>query len=205
MGNYKHIAEDDKFWIDLGARIKMERKLAGLNQADLMEAMGRAPGSFRVLGKWEHGTAKPQFSDMVELCRVFDCELGYLLGEYDCKTRTATDIHAETGLSEKAIQRLRLLNEGAFKRYLDIISLLINEAEETGGVYSGETTVLNEIVGYLNTIITEETVCVSSGYGNLREIQSKDIEDLGLLRVQIELKRLKNWWRGDDIGKHPKK
>lgn len=205
MGNYEHISESKQFWIDVGARIRKERKLAGLNQSDLMAAMGRSPNSYRVLGDWENARVKPQFSDMAELCRVLGCELGYLLGEYDCKTRTATDIHAETGLSEKAIQRLRLLNEGAFKRYLDIISLLINEGEETGIMYSGETTVLNEIVSYLDTIITEETVRISSGHGNPWEVQSKDIEDLGLLRIQIELKRLKNWWRGDDIGKYPKK
>ena len=47
----------------------------------------------------------PQFEDMLKMCEVFDCELGYLLGEFDCKTREATDIQAKTGLSEKAIKK----------------------------------------------------------------------------------------------------
>lgn len=38
----------------------------------------------------------PQFEDMLKMCEVFDCELGYLLGEFNCKTREATDIQAKT-------------------------------------------------------------------------------------------------------------
>lgn len=44
------------------------------------------------------------------MCDLFNCELGYLLGEYNCKTRATTDIQAATGLSERAIDRLQ--NEG---------------------------------------------------------------------------------------------
>ena len=46
----------------------------------------------------------------MELCNIFNCEIGYLLCEYDCKTRAATDIVKETGLSEKSIDILKKAN-----------------------------------------------------------------------------------------------
>jgi Helix-turn-helix. len=112
MRNIKHTNKQD--WLKkIGANIKRERELAKLSQSQLMERIGRSAESYRVLGRWEKGTAEPQFSDMLALCIVFDCELGYLLGEHDCKTQAATDVQKETGLSESAIRVLsRRLEEG---------------------------------------------------------------------------------------------
>lgn len=38
-------------------------------------------------------------------------ELGYLLCEHDCKTKSSTDIHQITGLSEKSIEILKQWNK----------------------------------------------------------------------------------------------
>ena len=40
------------------------------------------------------------------LCKIFRCELGYLLCEFDDKTKQITDIQLVTGLSDTAIRRL---------------------------------------------------------------------------------------------------
>ena len=47
------------------------------------------------------------------MCDLFGCEIGYLLCDYDCKTRTATDIQKETGLSEAAIARIGSSTSGS--------------------------------------------------------------------------------------------
>ena len=108
MGNFKHTIRYD--WKRIGQRIKKERDAAKLSQSQLMDKIGRSPESYRVLSRWEKGTAKPEFRDMVELCNVFDCELGYLLCEYECKTRETTDIQEATGLLETAIEKLNQMS-----------------------------------------------------------------------------------------------
>ena len=110
MGKYKHKNENDYNWERIGQRIKEERKDANLTQQELMAKIGRSGESYRELGKWENGKAKPQLSDILELCKVFDCEIGYLLCEYSCKSKIATDIQDVTGLSEEAIKKLKMLN-----------------------------------------------------------------------------------------------
>lgn len=62
------------------------------------------------LSRYENGHAIPPIDTLLRMCELFNCELGYLLGEYDTKTRIAADIHAETGLSESSISVLREIN-----------------------------------------------------------------------------------------------
>lgn len=92
----------------IGERIKQERKAAGLSQDELGE---RLTYKRQTIAKWEKGESFPELRDMLQMCNLFGCELGYLLCEYDCKTREATDIQEVTGLSELAIKILRAFNE----------------------------------------------------------------------------------------------
>jgi DNA-binding Xre family transcriptional regulator len=74
-----------------------------------MDELADKVGTTRqTISKLENGkSVETTLNTLLNLCSVFDCELGYLLGEYDCKTRTATDIQKETGLSEKSIDILK--------------------------------------------------------------------------------------------------
>lgn len=87
----------------IGNRIKQERNNAKKSQDELGDYIGVTR---QTVAKWEHGKDLPQLSDLLRLCNLFDCEIGYLLCEYDCKTKVATDIKKETGLTEKAISGL---------------------------------------------------------------------------------------------------
>lgn len=93
--------------ITIARRIKAEREALGLSK----EALGEMLNVNRnTITAWERQDDKgryPPLGDLARMCKLFNCELDYLLGEYNCKTRAATDIQAETGLSEKAIGRLR--------------------------------------------------------------------------------------------------
>lgn len=68
---------------------------------------------YQTVSKWESGNTSPSLEKLLILCKLYGCDLGYFIGEYDCKTRKNTDIKAETGLSENAIKQLRA--DKAFK------------------------------------------------------------------------------------------
>lgn len=88
--------------VAIGSRIGEERKAIGWS----MEAVATHIGTTRQsISKWENGQGEPTVYDLLRLCNLFDCDLGYLLCEegYSCKTRKATDIKAATGLSEYSI------------------------------------------------------------------------------------------------------
>ena len=105
----------------IGERIREQRKKAGYAIAekflDAIKEHGYSVGRNRLLDI-EKGC--PQgfdlslnlISAMIDVFREkedTECEMGYLLCEYDLPTRANTDIHAETGLSDEAINTLKEL------------------------------------------------------------------------------------------------
>lgn len=58
------------------------------------------------ISKLEQGKGITDLRVLIKICNFFNCELGYLLCEYDCKARDSVDIGAITGLSEEAIKIL---------------------------------------------------------------------------------------------------
>lgn len=98
--------------VTIGERIKTARckpfnGSAGYSQGSLAVALGLDSTSRTTIRKWERGEVLPPLEHLLKMCELFGCELGYLLGEFDLPTKTATDIHQETGLSLKAIEQLR--------------------------------------------------------------------------------------------------
>lgn len=98
---------------NIGSIIKKERKELGMNQEALATALNIS--ARQTIAKWENGTAIPQLEDMLNMCNLFDCELGYLLGEHELKTQAATDIHKQTGLSAEAIEYLQFAHSEAHR------------------------------------------------------------------------------------------
>lgn len=96
-----------------GKRIKAERTEAGYSQADLAEALLLSRDSRQTVSNWENGRTLPSLDILLAMCDLFECEIGYLLGEegYEGKTRVVTDVHKITGLSHKAIENVCLLKE----------------------------------------------------------------------------------------------
>ena len=82
-----------------------ERKRLGLTQKELGEKIGLVG---KQISAYEKGKPTPPIDVMFKLCEVFDCELGYLLGEpgYTEKTALRTAVHDLTGLSDKAIDNI---------------------------------------------------------------------------------------------------
>lgn len=95
----------------IGERIRQERKAQTNSKGKPMtqdDIAARYHVKRSTVSKWESGETMPNFQTMLDMCKDFDCELGYLLceGGYENKTRTATDICEATGLSEEAVKKL---------------------------------------------------------------------------------------------------
>lgn len=96
---------------EIGLRIRTERKAAGFkSQDDLIDCLRNKYGysiSRNTLSAIEKGKTNHYDVELLaDLCELFNCEMGYLLCEYECKTGRNTDISAATGLSEEAIEKL---------------------------------------------------------------------------------------------------
>lgn len=85
--------------------------------------------SRQTIAKWENGETLPNLETFFNMCKLFKCELGYLLCEYDCKTKAATDIYALTGLSENAINKLITINNTDITEIIATLSKIIEHDE----------------------------------------------------------------------------
>lgn len=63
------------------------------------------------ISKWKTGTSSPRIETLMTICNECGCDLDYLLGKSDTFRSENNDIHRETGLSEEAIEKLRLYGE----------------------------------------------------------------------------------------------
>ena len=94
----------------IGTRIAELRKSAGEKQEDLAEVLGCNRGS---LANYETGKRTPDVETIIKIAQHYGTTTDYILGVTDNKTvHTTLQAVAEyTGLSDKAITVLRLLNE----------------------------------------------------------------------------------------------
>lgn len=94
-------------FLEISKRIRQERKKLGLSQDELCEKIHI---SRNTLSDYEVGKnlkiSNMSLETLLELCRVFKCDVGYLLGEYKERRHTAADICAVTGLSETSVEVL---------------------------------------------------------------------------------------------------
>ena len=70
------------------------------------------------VNSWANGRDLVPFDILLRMCDsdIFNCELGYLLGEHEGKTRAATDIVKETSLTEEAVEILQKYKNSASNR-----------------------------------------------------------------------------------------
>lgn len=95
--------------IDVGRRIKEERLKNGYKRQD--DLCGELHIGRNTLSAWENGKANLELHDLMKLCELFDCEVGYLMCEYDTPYRVQSDISEQTQLSVKAIQNIMKLRD----------------------------------------------------------------------------------------------
>jgi transcriptional regulator with XRE-family HTH domain len=99
---------------NIGQRLTDARKKAELSRKDLCDAVNQlAENDGRAfflneatLKQWEYGNNQINIEWLPYLCTALRCDIGYIFGDYECRTRIATDIREETGLSELAVTNL---------------------------------------------------------------------------------------------------
>ena len=86
----------------IGQRIKTQRIVLGLTQEKLADQINC---SSKTIVNYESGQLIP-LEKMLKLCDVLQCDMGYLLGEYEAPTRTIADVQSALELSNKTIEKL---------------------------------------------------------------------------------------------------
>lgn len=178
----------------IGDRIRTERaKLNSLSnsgkekpmtQSDLANELGVTR---QTVAKWERGDDMPSLSKCLELCNLFNCELGYLLCEYNCKTRMATDINRVTGLKEEAIEFLKQ------RKPLFECSAINEIITYDGGI----------IISIIYDYLFHKTNDIEIEVGNNVIINGDNIADAFLLQIVSELRSLRKKINGgQNNGKH---
>ena len=118
----------------IGERIRRYRKehpvsQEKLSQEKLIEKMStKAKMGRNTLSKLENGDetafSAVTMAQLDALCAALDCSIGYLLGEYSCRTYDIQFIHDKTGLPEDVIERL-IFNKTHNQRYIEGLTFLL--------------------------------------------------------------------------------
>lgn len=90
----------------IGQNIRNCREEMGLTQEKLLELLSMSTSSGAHLRKWENGSSIPAMQYLYKLCEVFHCDFGFLVGDYNTKRRVTEDVCSQTGLSERAAEKL---------------------------------------------------------------------------------------------------
>ena len=86
---------------------KRARKEAGYTQQEFADAFSYV--TIETVRNWEQGRNIPEIDTIEKLCGFFNCDLDYLFGRIDYKTHDHEYICETTGLTEKAVEILKLI------------------------------------------------------------------------------------------------
>lgn len=96
-------------WHIIGERIRTNRKEKRISQETLaiyVKQITTIPITRQTVAGWENGKPIKKLEQLTALCEIFDCDMSYLLCEYDTKHICTQDIISSTGLTEKAVDEL---------------------------------------------------------------------------------------------------
>ena len=117
---------------EIGLRIAKERKKADLTHDELADEIKKLLGirpRQSTISMWEHGKSFPDNIEMIfAMSKIFGCDCGYLLCDYDEKTHDSKDMCNATGLSEESINTLcNLKSWGVEAELTSVIDGLISD------------------------------------------------------------------------------
>ena len=88
------------------------------------------------IGNWESGKSYPTIEELRKLASLFHCDVQYLLGEQECRTREQADMQEVLGLSKKAIENICQLREDNTDMQPDGIAIFaLNKLLESPNIY----------------------------------------------------------------------
>lgn len=144
----------------IGKRIKEERKLAQLTQIELADKLTEMiyPNGDKIISQstvasWEIGKTIPPLNRLVALSTIFKCDIGYLLCDYDERTKDSSNICKITGLAESSVHELTTLTMFGDNDVQNVIDILINDnvytnIDQTGTAYRSVLNLLHFFFNY---------------------------------------------------------
>ncbi len=205
----------------IGATIKKERERKGLTinglADEICKILGTRPAQSTIT-MWELGQSFPKNIEMIfALARIFECDCGYLLGEYEERTHDAMGICKATGLSEESVNTLCSLKTwGADSELASVIDALIFDYRYStkGESFAPLVYLIAWYLKYDGNRQTEKMVHVSgeimnctdeTGYiASTIKLNERIIENAALTEIQQALISLKNRLSRKERGKHGK-
>lgn len=209
----------------IGKRIAKERKEnVHLTQDELADKIGEITGvrpKQSTVSMWERGESFPDNIETIfAMSKIFGCDCGYLLCDYDEKTHDAKGICQVTGLSESTINALcSMATWGVGQEAAAVIdALMFDLGYATRGEklapliyllnwylkYDGEQNKGARVDINGKIVDTNDT----TGYlGNSINLDSRLIENAALMEIQqglISLKKRIAREKGRNNGKHHK-
>jgi transcriptional regulator with XRE-family HTH domain len=187
-------------------RCRELRKQRGLNQQELVSKL---PISIKreTLSLYENGKISPNIVVSNAIANALNVSLDYLVGNTEIQSpdMDIREISEKTGLSEKAIDKLKLQQDHkkqGFSSIIDVINFLIENKNEDN--------ILRLINIFLNTEIKNDVAVMEDGTARavdadklemMREFQidAKALESTLLLEIYSRLKSIKGEKRN---GKH---
>ncbi len=146
--------------IKIGKQIAKERRNKGLTQAELAEKLSAMLDDSEddiavsiaqtTISSWENGKSLPSLGKLLAMAQMFECDCGYLLGDYDERTHNALEMCRETGLSEVSIENLCFLNKWGLSETARVIDFLLSDNRERypGHNYRSVLNLLNFFLSY---------------------------------------------------------
>lgn len=192
---------------DVGNRIRKLRIKKKWNQETFIEKLNdkNLRISRNTISAVENGEGSKFTLDfLLACCELFNCDMGFLLGEHECKTMEVQSIHDYTGLKESTIYQLRRWHELWGNEIINTIAILVedmlyhNVSENRG--YQPILCLINNYLSYSNTGV--QKLVYSDGYIEDRihfdrvpisaiVLDSTIIENAILAEIQYALKSLK--------------
>lgn len=131
--------------------------------------------SHKTLSSWENGKSLPDLNSLARMADLFGCDIGYLLCDYDERTRDIADASQITGLSPGAIEQLIKGDD----RIVGFISFLIESNRIVPVGFNALRCVdsLLEIKHYRNEVLPKLPQCNISKIINTSKVSNDDIEE----------------------------
>lgn len=119
--------------VKIGERIASERKRKGWSQTRLGDEITQLLGLDKEIAQptilsWEKGRSNIGLDRILAMSKLFGCDCGYLLCDYDERTHDSEEIHNKTGLSGRSIDWLSTTKAWGFTEYSIVMNVLLDDA-----------------------------------------------------------------------------
>jgi len=140
---------------------------------------------------FENGHTLPNWEQILKLCNIFECDIGYLIGEHTTKGHEVADIQEVTGLSEIAITKLKAMNEdNKWTRQTDTLNQII-ACDKFGGL-------IGAIAGFAQEdehAVVDDFIDVSAPVDDVIKIGRMKKIDVRAMQIQNTLHAINEYVR----------